>query len=129
MKIYQNLVIAAVLTMSLGVSCTSSDGVNENKTKDSILHSEIELDNGKAEFNKYSAVESEDDIERKEIKLALLPPSITQALKDERFSEFKVNKAFVIKHKKEKLYEIRTAKMDKRHTLIFNPNGILIAEK
>jgi hypothetical protein len=63
-------------------------------------------------------------VKHEEVKLTLLPPAITEALKQEEYLDYKVEKAFVIKENDVKTYEIRVKKADVQSKMLFNEKGI-----
>lgn len=68
------------------------------------------------------------EAEREEIKLALLPPAISEELKTDKYLECKVERAFVYEVDGVKTYEVRVKKGEGSDTFHFNDKGIRVDE-
>ena len=86
----------------------------ETKVEDGVL--------AEANLDQISRVEDE-STSRKEIKLTALPPAITEALKNEKFLDCKVQKAYVIEEDDVKTYEIQIKRGANKETVFFDEEG------
>lgn len=69
-------------------------------------------------------------VSREEVKLALLPPSVTEILKSQDYLKYKTERAYLVTHKNGiKTYEINVKEGDISSTLVFNEKGERVVKK
>lgn len=141
MRINKTIIFGAIASSMLFVSCNSENrDLNANSSYEDSIRLADENRNLKDEHpansehpensehpasNEYHADHNHD---REEVKLTLLPPAITEALKQKRFSDCKVERAYVVKSNDvdEKVYEVEVKKGESNSTVLFHENGNVI---
>ncbi|WP_107039838.1 hypothetical protein [Brumimicrobium mesophilum] len=77
-----------------------------------------------------NSTETSEIVEREEVKLALLPPSISETLKGEKYLSYTFERAFVLEHADgTKTYEVNVKKDGAMSTMVFNDKGIRVDKK
>ncbi|HLV41547.1 MAG TPA: hypothetical protein VKY37_04655 [Brumimicrobium sp.] len=150
MKINKNIFLGALASAMLFASCNSESNkdLNANSSYNDSL--EIVKKNRSMGVNDGYPIENEHpstdehpassehpadgeyhavhNHEKEEVKLTLLPPAITESLKKERFSDCKVQRAYLVKNEStdRKIYEVEVKKGSGNATYLFQENGDVI---
>lgn len=146
MKINKTIILGAIASTMLFVSCNSND--NSDQYGDTSYEDSIRMVDQNRALNKTEEHPASDEHpasgssehpasgehhalhnhDRKEVKLTVLPPAITEALKQDRFSDCKVQRAYVVKDENldQKIYEVEVKRGEGKETFLFHENGDVI---
>ena len=146
MKLTKITLTGVFVAAMMSTSCSSNSNTEgtENESAIDTLSSTNELNASSKRIENFeqldhemlhneshlSSIERSPIVVREEVKLTYLPPVINETLKEEEYSNYKVERAFVLKHKDDvKTYEVNIKKDDKVSTLVFNEKGVVLDEK
>ncbi|RFC53710.1 hypothetical protein [Brumimicrobium aurantiacum] len=116
-----------------GESTHMHDGDRHEHSKDGHKHPHGEGDHGKHRHKDGKRMDEDTSniphetspvVEREEVKLALLPPAVTEKLGSQEYIDWKVERAFKLEQDGVTTYEIAVKKDGENATLHFNEKGI-----